>query len=143
MSFRRLYPSAAPPFRKNADDAGWDLHFAGTENLILDPGCRQKVVTGLSITPPPGTYGRIAPRSGLALEHGLDVLAGVVDPGYTGEVKVCLINLSAETYVISPGSRVAQIIFEKIEIVDKLVDTTGGTVVETTRGASGFGSSGV
>jgi dUTP pyrophosphatase len=143
MSFRRLYPNATPPFRKNSDDAGWDLHFAGSENLILDPGCRRLVATGLSITSPPGTYGRIAPRSGLALNHGLDVLAGVVDPGYTGEVKVCLINFSATSYVISPGSRIAQIIFEKIEIVDQLVDATEETAVETTRGADGFGSSGV
>lgn len=107
------------------------------------------IETGLSIRCPPGTYGRIAPRSGLASEFGIDVLAGVIDPRYTGEIKVCLINLSNENFVVEGGTRIAQIIFEKIECpptmreVEFFEEIVGPSAEgSSARGEAGFGSTG-
>ena len=90
------------------------------------------------VTVPEGTYGRIAPRSGLS-KKGLLVNAGVIDRDYTGPVKIMLHNLTNETYIISKKDRIAQLILEKIELSDiKLVDS----LVTTDRGEGGFGSTG-
>jgi dUTP pyrophosphatase len=92
---------------------------------------------------PHGTYGRIAPRSGLAVKHGVDTLAGVIDPDYSGEVKVVLQNLDpTNPYIILPGYRIAQLILEKFKSVD-VVDVVVSEPDEGTRGSSGFGSTGV
>jgi dUTP pyrophosphatase len=101
------------------------------------------VSTGIVLQKLPcGTYGRIAPRSGLAVKHGLDTLAGVVDPDYRGEIKVVLINTDMRVpFVIKPGYRIAQLILEKYEVAD-VVEVTEVTV-DTDRGETGFGSTGV
>jgi dUTP pyrophosphatase len=88
---------------------------------------------------PNGVYGRVAPRSGLAVKHGIQVGAGVVDPDYTGEVKVVLFNHGDKDFEVKKGDRVAQLILERCETPE--VEEVG-TVEDTERGAGGFGSTG-
>jgi dUTP pyrophosphatase len=81
LNVKRLVPNAVLPTRGTPGSAGYDLY--STDGFIIMPGHRVVVTTGVSVELPSGTYGRIAPRSGLAVKHGVDVLAGVVDPDYT------------------------------------------------------------
>jgi len=140
MELVRLQPTAILPSRASTDAAGYDLYSA--DHYVIFPGQRVVVSTGIGVQRlPSGTYGRIAPRSGLAVKHGLDTLAGVVDPDYRGEIKVVLLNTDARIpFVIKPGYRIAQLILENfstaevIEVIDPVTDTD--------RGAGGFGSTG-
>ena len=153
LNVTKLVPNAQLPVRGSSDAAGYDLF--STDSYVVLPGRRVVVSTGISIQLPPGTYGRIAPRSGLAVKHGLDTLAGVVDPDYQGEVKVVLQNLDMnQPFVIRPGYRIAQLILENYTVADVvetpteftgLVDATarGDSAEATRRGAAGFGSTGV
>jgi len=132
-----LTSNAKLPTRASAFSAGYDL--SSVENTVVPARQRKLIKTGLSFTIPVGHYGRIAPRSGLALKKGIDVGAGVCDADYTGEVCVILFNHSDEDFVVNDGDRIAQFILEKIstpdiEIVNELCDTG--------RGDNGFGSSG-
>jgi dUTP pyrophosphatase len=139
IKVKKLHPLAQIPKRANSTDAGADLY--SIEDLWIPPLGRMLVRTGLSLDIPDGVYGRIAPRSGLALKHGVDVLAGVIDPGYRGEIGVVLYNTDQNsTFKILRGDRIAQIIFEQyylfsfIESQDDLNDSN--------RSMNGFGSSG-
>ena len=139
LNVSKLIPTAILPVRASVGAAGYDLF--STDSYVVLPGRRVVVSTGISIQLPPGTYGRIAPRSGLAVKHGLDTLAGVIDPDYTGEIKVVLQNLdTAQPFVIRPGYRIAQLILEKFEVAE-VVET--GAPEATERGDAGFGSTGV
>lgn len=137
LRYQKLHADAIAPTRATSGAAGYDLH--SVEGYVLTPGHRVVVSTGLRIVLPPGTYGRVAPRSGLAVKHGLDVGAGVVDPDYTGELKVVLFNHDTQTFVIRPGYRIAQLIVEPFiaPLVEEVQD-----VPETERGENGFGSTG-
>lgn len=133
-----LSDKARKPSRATPGAAGFDL-FA-TSDLTLAPGHRALVSTDLAVAMPRGTYGRIAPRSGLALRHGIDVMAGVVDGDYRGAVGVILVNLGQAPFDVHAGLRVAQLIPElycpaDLSLVEAPLD-------DTPRGASGFGSSG-
>jgi dUTP pyrophosphatase len=141
MEVVRLQPTATLPSRGSADAAGFDLY--SVDHYVVFPGQRVVVSTGIGLQKlPDGTYGRIAPRSGLAVKHGLDTLAGVVDPDYRGEIKVVLLNTDMRVpFVIKPGYRIAQLILEKYEVVD--IVEVAETVVDTSRGDAGFGSTGV
>ena len=133
---KKLDESAVVPTRGSKFSAGYDL--SSVEDVVIPSLGRVAVSTGLAIKVPVGTYGRIAPRSGLAFKHGIDVLAGVVDADYRLEVKVILYNTSGDDYTIRKGDRVAQLIIEKIEMLDvEVVDELG----ETSR-KDGFGSTG-
>ena len=137
----KLTPTAILPSRSTAGAAGYDLF--SIDSYVVLPGRRVVVSTGISIQLPAGTYGRIAPRSGLAVKHGLDTLAGVVDQDYTGEVKIVLQNLDAtQPFVIRPGYRVAQLILENYTVAE-VVEIPGECTALTERGAAGFGSTGV
>jgi dUTP pyrophosphatase len=140
----KTIPSAILPVRASAGAAGYDLF--STDSYVVLPGRRVVVSTGITVQLPPGTYGRIAPRSGLAVKHGLDTLAGVIDPDYTGEIKVVLQNLdSTQPFVIRPGYRIAQLILENYtvaEVVEVPMENTP-LVDATNRGAAGFGSTGL
>ena len=92
--------------------AGYDLH--SSEGSVTAPHSRQLVATGIAITVPAGTYGRIAPRSGMSVKHSIDVGAGVIDEDYKREVKVLLINHSDKEYHIQTVDRIAQLILEQI-----------------------------
>lgn len=132
-----LNKDATLPRRANPLDAGYDV--SSCEELTIPSMERAIVSTGISISIPGNTYARVAPRSGLAAKHGIDVLAGVVDASYTGEVKVILFNSSKEDFVIKKGDRIAQIIITKI-LTPEVVELT--ELAATTRGDKGFGSSG-
>ena len=131
------------PVKANAGDAGYDLQYWGDEPVILSQLQRELLSTGVRLREGAidGAVGLICPRSGLAWSKGLTVLnaPGVIDSGYTGELKVNMINLDIGTgdnnkyRVIKPGDRVAQLV-----IVDLVGWTSGGT----TRGDGGHGSSG-
>ena len=141
LNVTKLVPHASLPARATPGAAGYDLF--STDNYVVLPGRRVVVSTGISVSLPPGCYGRIAPRSGLAVKHGLDVLAGVVDPDYTGEVKVVLQNLDThQPFVIRPGYRIAQLILEKFEVAE-VVEVPSECTQLTDRGAAGFGSTGI
>jgi dUTP pyrophosphatase len=137
--FKKLDPKASLPSRNNVSDAGADLR--SIESIIIPPLSRALINTGLSLEIPYGFYGRIAPRSGLAVKYGIDVLAGVVDSSYRGPLGVVLYNTDKEKeFVVNVGDRIAQIIFEqhwnfKMEEVSELSDTS--------RSNNGFGSSGI
>ena len=140
MEVVRLQNTAILPSRGSADAAGFDLY--SIDHYVVFPGQRVVVSTGIGLQKlPSGTYGRIAPRSGLAVKHGLDVLAGVVDPDYRGEIKVVLLNTDMRNpFVIKPGYRIAQLVLEKYEVAD-VVEVAVETNA-TERGAGGFGSTG-
>src|SRR5688572_10434779 len=99
--------NAKLPQRSTLGSVGYDL--SSSEDTIIQPNSLGCVPTGLSIKVPEGTYGRIAPRSGLAVRHNIDVFAGVIDPDYTGEVRVCLYNHGKQPFTITSGDRIAQL----------------------------------
>jgi len=137
LKFLQLHPAAKLPTRGSRHAAGLDLY--SIEEVTLAAGGRAAVRTGLSVAIPRGFYGRVAPRSGLAVKHGLDVLAGVIDSDYRGEIICALVNHSAEAFALEAGGRVAQLIIEAIITPEPVwVDSLD----ETARGAGGFGSTG-
>lgn len=137
LSFRKLHPQAKLPTRGSAFAAGLDLY--AVEEALLAPGGRAVVRTGLSVAIPQGFYGRVAPRSGLASAHGLDVLAGVIDSDYRGEILCALINHGREPFRIEAGMRMAQLIIEMIATPEPV---WADELTDTTRGEAGFGSTG-
>lgn len=136
--FKKLHDDAVVPTRGSEFAAGLDL--SSVESVVIEPGDRAMVATGLAVIIPNGTYLRIAPRSGLAAKHGIDVLAGVVDSDYRGEIKVILANFGREPFAVMPGERIAQAILEKCVIAD--VETVE-ELSDTDRGTAGFGSTGI
>jgi dUTP pyrophosphatase len=135
LPFKRTDPLAKIPTRGSNSAAGYDL--CSTENYTLKPLERKLFKTGLSIEIPTGLYGRVAPRSGLAYKDGLDVMAGVIDEDYRGDVGVILINLGSVEKRIVMGDKIAQIIFENYNVVS-LVELESLSV--TARNDGGFGS---
>jgi dUTP pyrophosphatase len=119
-----------------------DLRANLNEPLTLAPLERVMVPTGIFLELPHGYEAQVRPRSGLAIKQGLTCLnsPGTIDADYRGELKVILINLSAEHQVISHGDRIAQIVFQKIEIVQ--LESTD-QISETARNAGGFGHTGI
>lgn len=122
--------------------AGFDLHAAVVEDVVLSPGQRQLIPTGLSMAMPANMEAQIRPRSGLAYKHGITSLnsPGTIDADYRGEVKVLLINLGQEPFVIKRGERIAQMVFQTLPSV-KIIETD--ELPDTVRGSGGFGHTGV
>ena len=158
IKIKKLSKSAIIPSRANESDAGYDLY--AVQDMVIGPMEKLIVPTGISIEIPNGYYGRVAPRSGLAVKNSIDVLAGVIDSGYRGEIGVVLINLnlpevlfnrnkkstayesafgSRSKFSISKGDRIAQLIIEKCHEI-QWVETE---LSDTERGEGGYGSSGV
>uniref|UniRef100_T1K5A4 Deoxyuridine 5'-triphosphate nucleotidohydrolase n=1 Tax=Tetranychus urticae TaxID=32264 RepID=T1K5A4_TETUR len=138
LFFSKCYPDSSSPTRATAGSVGFDLH--SYEDVILPSKQISIVKTGIKVQPPEGTYIRIAPRSILAAK-GIYVNGGVIDPDYTGEIKVILHNLGDCHLLIKKGTKIAQMIVERAEVpnlieVTKLIDFDE-------RGRRGFGSSGV
>jgi dUTP pyrophosphatase len=137
LKIKKLNSEAVVPNYAHSDDAGFDLF--SVENIEIQPMSRVQVPTGIAMEIPVGHVGLIWDKSGLSHKNGLKTLGGVIDSGYRGEVKVGLINLSTETYLLEKGHKVAQMIIQKKETceiveVDELSDTS--------RGEGGFGSTG-
>jgi dUTP pyrophosphatase len=129
------------PEHKTPHSAGVDLCANLESPIMLNPGQRMLVKTGLFIAVPEGYEAQVRPRSGLALKHGITVLntPGTIDADYRGEVGVILINLGQEPFEINDGERIAQLVVAKHETIDwQLVEE----LEETHRGAGGFGSTG-
>src|SRR5215472_2795480 len=120
------------------EDAGLDLR--AVEAVRLAPGIPQLVPTGIAIELPPGCEAQIRPRSGLALKHAITLpnSPATIDPGYRGEIRVILLNLGKEDYVVHRGDRIAQIIIARYEAVE----WEEGELSDSARGRGGFGSSG-
>ncbi len=118
-------------------DAGADLR--ASEETIVPAKGRCLVPTGISISIPKGYVGLVWPRSGLAVKHGLDSGAGVIDSGYRGEIRVLLFNHSDVDFKVAKGDRIAQILIQKV-VTPQFIQVE--TLDETERGAGGFGSTG-
>ena len=158
LEVKRLFDDADLPRKGSDRAAGYDLRahsyafiedgkvgetvmldVDGDSVLVIPANSRCLVKTGVAVAVPEGCYGRVAPRSGLALKKGIDIGAGVIDEDYRGEVGVILFNINSEPFEVKKGDRIAQFICERIvcpelEEVDELDDTE--------RGAEGFGSTG-
>ena len=139
LKVKKFSPDAVLPTKAHKGDAGWDLY--SNEELVIPPQSWKLVSTGIGFTVPQGTYGRIAPRSGVSTK-GIMVNAGVVDHPYQGEVKVLLVNISPMSeYIVEKHARIAQVILEKI--VDECEIVEVEELESTTRGEGGFGSTGI
>lgn len=125
------------PTRANENDAGFDLY--STVDTIIPNKERKTVNTGIALQMPEHLAGLIWPRSGLSVKSGIDVLAGVIDSGYRGEIMVCLYNTSSDNVHIKCGDRIAQIIFQEVPRVSLLLSDSLGS---SQRGSNGFGSTG-
>ncbi len=139
LQIARLREDAVVPRRAYDGDAGLDL--ASCERVVLGPGERATVGTGLAVAIPDGHAGFVQPRSGLAARHGIGVVnsPGLIDSGYRGELRVVLLNTDArESFTVEPGMRIAQLVVLELPQVE-LVEVPELPASE--RGARGFGSS--
>ncbi len=139
LQIQRLRPEASLPGRAYAGDAGLDL--AAVERVVLRPGERAVVPTGIAVAIPEGFAGFVQARSGLAMRHGIAVVnsPGLVDSGYRGELRVILLNTDRdETFVVEAGDRIAQLVVLPVPELD-LVEVE--ELPESERSVRGFGSS--
>ena len=139
LQIQRLRPEASLPGRAYAGDAGLDL--AAVERVVLRPGERAVVPTGIAVAIPDGFAGFVQARSGLAMRHGIAVVnsPGLVDSGYRGELRVILLNTDRdETFVVEAGDRIAQLVVLPVPELD-LVEVE--ELPESERSVRGFGSS--
>ena len=141
MRVKRLRGGADLPRYMTSHAAGMDLFAAIDAPVLLAPGQRTLIPTGVAVALPRGHEAQVRPRSGLAVKHGLTVLnaPGTIDEDYRGEVKVALVNLGSDPVTIEAGQRVAQLVVApvtRVEVVEvEILD-------ETQRGAGGFGHTG-
>ena len=140
LKIKKLIESAVIPQYEHLDDSGLDL--IAIEELTIPPGASCLVRTGIAIALPPNTEAQVRPRSGLALKHQITVLnsPGTVDEGYRGEIGVILINHGKQTFQVTQGMKIAQmVIMPVIRVEIKEVEQ----LEETSRGMGGFGSTGL
>jgi len=139
IKVKKLHPDAFVPQRSNETDAGLDL--VSLVDMIIPPLRRVTVSTGISVAIPEGHAGLVWPRSGLAVKHGIDTMAGVIDSGYRGEVKVVLYNTDEHfDFQVEKGARIAQLVIQPIVSCSAIEVSE---LDDTDRGEDGFGSSGV
>ena len=138
LGVKKLCYDAVVPTRGSDGAVGYDLY--SSEDVVVPcQAGRALVGTGITVVLPTGVYGRVAPRSGLAVKHCIDVGAGVIDPDYTGEIKVVLFNHGENDFEIKKGDRIAQLILERCETppIEEI-----SIIEDTERGDGGFGSTG-
>ena len=146
LSCVRLHEDAVLPERKSAHAAGYDLHWCASMESeiklkVLGPWSIVKMATGLAMSIPEGHYGRIAPRSGLALK-GVSVEAGVIDSDYRGHVEIVL-STHETSVVVNHGDRIAQLIIERISTPEVVEVKNVDELSRTDRDKNGFGSTGL
>jgi dUTP pyrophosphatase len=139
LEIQLLHDAARPPERSRPGDAGYDLRCL--EPVVLEPGARAKVPTGVAIALPAGVCGLVVPRSGLAARDGVMPALGLIDPNFRGELCVTLLNTGAEPFRAQAGDRIAQLLLlpfwaPMLSVVDELPPSGDD------RGERGFGSSG-
>jgi dUTP pyrophosphatase len=142
IRFRKLRPGAVAPAYMTAGAAGMDLSAGGEEAIVLGPGDRAAVPTGLALEIPDGFEGQVRPRSGLARKLGITLTnaPGTIDSDYRGEVTVLLINLGREAHVIQPGDRIAQLVIAPVTRATLL--ESAEDLSDTKRAGGGFGHTG-
>ena len=137
IKVKKLHPDAKIPIYANPGDAGMDLY--ACEDMVVKPKHRSLIKTGISMEFPKGHVALVWDKSGLAMK-GLTTIAGVIDAGFRGELKVALLNIGSQDYIVKKGEKIAQILIQKveqpkIEVVEELANSK--------RGSKGFGSSGL
>lgn len=139
---KKLLDRAIAPTKATEGSAGFDLYSCVTKPAPIEPNNRLLISTGIAIEIPSNCCGMICSRSGLAAKHGVFVLnaPGIIDSDYRGEIKVLLCNLGTETIVIENGQRIAQLVIVPV-ITSEL--KLSNRLIETVRGAGGFGSTGL
>jgi len=140
LAIRRLRPDATLPVRAYDGDAGLDLHAA--EGVVIGPGERATVPTGIAVELPHGHAGLVLPRSGLAARHGIALVnaPGLIDSGYRGEIRVLLLNTDrSQAFSCAAGARIAQLV---VVAVAQAEPVEAAELTSSDRGAGGFGSSG-
>ena len=143
VKVKRLHNADLPlPAYMTEGAAGMDIYAAVERDMVLAPGTRALVPTGLAIALPPGYEAQIRPRSGLALKHGLTLLntPGTIDADYRGEIMLIVINLGDKEYIVKRGERIAQLVFARVERPQLVITDS---LDRTERGAGGFGHTGL
>lgn len=138
VQVQRLQPAAILPQYAHATDAGMDVY--ALENCVIQPHNRALIPTGVAIALPPGYVGLVWDKSGIATKTGLTTLAGVIDSGYRGEIKIALYNSDASAQTITAGQKIAQVLIQPI-VQAHLTEVA--TLAASDRGTNGFGSTGV
>lgn len=136
VRFKKLHPDAKVPVRATDGAAGFDLH--STQRIDVPPGQRMLLPTGIACAIPEGWCGQVWPRSGLAVKHGIDRLAGLIDSDYRGELHVSLVNHGQDTWEVKEGERIAQLVF--VQVLTTAIEVED--LDDTARGVGGFGSTG-
>jgi len=138
LGVKKLIQDAIIPTRGSDASVGYDL-YSVVDTVVPCQTGNALVGTGITVVLPPGCYGRVAPRSGLAVKHCIQVGAGVIDPDYTGEIKVVLFNHGDKDFEVKKGDRIEQLVLEKCDTppIEEI-----SLVEETERGSGGFGSTG-
>lgn len=142
INVKKLRPEAKLPEYQTEHSAAMDVHACIDEPKILQPMERAMIPTGLAFDLPDGTEMQVRARSGLSIKHGITMINGVgtIDADYRGELNVLVINLGQEAFTIEPDMRIAQILISRYE---KVTWNETNELSETTRGAGGFGSTGI
>ena len=135
LKIKKLSATAILPKYAHPHDAGMDLY--ASETVVILPQERTLIPTGIALSIPIGYVGLIWDKSGIATKHGLKTMAGVIDSGYRGEVKILLHNLSQQSYTIEAGTKIAQMLIQPVE-QKQIVEVE--ELAETERGEQGFGS---
>jgi len=141
IQIKKLHPDAVVPRYMTELAAGMDIQALNAEPIVLKPGERCLVPTGLAMAIPPGFEVQVRPRSGLAIRHGIALVnsPGTIDADYRGEIRIIMINLGSESFTIQSGDRIAQLVVAPVcqAVLKEVEDLT-----ETARGSGGFGHTG-
>ena len=137
LKIKKIDPGAKLPQRAHLHDAGIDIF--SLERMIVSPGKRVAIRTGISIEIPEGYAGLVWDKRGIAIKEGLTTIGGVIDSTYRGELLIGIVNIGTTEYVFEKGHKVAQLLIQKIELVDII---EAESLSDTARGESGFGSTG-
>ena len=137
LLIQKLHPDAMTPTFAHPEDAGMDLY--ALEAVVIPPGARVQVPTGIACAIPLGYAGLFWDKSGLSHKRGLKVMGGVIDAGYRGELLVGLMNLGSEPHTLGKGDKITQMLIQKVEHPELVVVET---LDATVRGEGGFGSTG-